>query len=292
MSVALGVGFAAVAALSLAVQSVTVQRSTTHQSLSDIVTVVFAVNLLVMVPVAMWQSFPEFGLTPLSVAAFAAGGLLGSLFARVALFVGIERLGASRAEPLKSTFPLVALLIAALTLGEPLTGTVLLGIVFVVAGGAAISLDTRAGQDTRQYRWLDLGFPLLAALFLGIDPVFTKVGLETGTPAVVGTTVRVLAAASGFTAYRLWRRFRTGGWTRPSATRWSVAAGLANTTYLLTYLAALAYAPVSTVTPILGASPLLVLVLAPLSGRDERLSLRLVTAVAVLVLGVALVLTG
>lgn len=292
MSTHLGIGLAGLAALALAVQGVSVQRSTARQSLSDVIAVVFLVNLLVMVPITVVVFFPAFDLTPLSVGAFAVGGVLGSLLARVALFVGIDRLGASRAEPLKSTFPLFAVLIAVVALGEQLTATVLVGILFVVAGGAAVSWDAKA-KGTNRRRWTDLGFPVAAAVLLGIDPVFTKIGLETGTPAVVGTTVRVIAAAAVFACYRFWRQFRTETGSRLSVTRWSLVAGVANTVYLMAYLAALARAPVSVVTPVLGVSPLLVLAIAPLvSTRDERITVRLALAVTVLVAGVVLVLTG
>lgn len=295
MSTQLGVGFALLAALALAVQSVSVQRSTTHQPLSDVITVVFLVNLLVMVPVTVGLFFPAFDLTLLSIGAFATGGILGSLLARIALFVGIVRLGASRAEPLKSTFPLVAVLIAVVALGEALTATVVAGVLLVVIGGAAVSWDAQAVQTggTRQRRWVDVGFPLAAALLLGVDPVFTKIGLETGTSPIVATTVRVIAAAAVFACYRLWKRFRARTPGRLLVTRWSFTAGIANTVYLLAYLAALGRAPVSLVTPILGVSPLLVLAISPfVSAREERITIRLGIAVTILVAGVVLVLSG
>jgi drug/metabolite transporter (DMT)-like permease len=258
--VTLGVGFAVLAAVALAVQSLAVRVSTRTRSLTDLVAGVFAVNVLVLLPVTVAVHGPSYGLTARSVVAFAVGGFLGSLLARVALFVGIQRLGASRAEPLKSTFPLVAVAGAVLLLEEPLTTTLVVGVVLLVGGAAAVSWDTRASPTTASGRraWVDMGFPLAAALLLGLDPVFTKTGLAEGTPALVGVTVRVLAAASGFGLYLLVDRLRNHGpWpVRPD--RWTLVTGLANTTYLGAYLIALGRAPVSAVAVLVAGVVLVV----------------------------------
>lgn len=96
------------AAVSLAGQSLTVRLSARSYSVTTVVGTMFTVNLVLLVLAAGSIYYPQFGLPPRSVVAFAAGGILGSLLARFYLFVGIDRLGASRAEPLKSLFPLVA----------------------------------------------------------------------------------------------------------------------------------------------------------------------------------------
>ncbi|MFC7248823.1 EamA family transporter [Halomicroarcula sp. GCM10025324] len=295
MNVSVGVGVAVLAAVALAAQSLAVRRSTASHSVSDVVAGVFLVNLVVLVPLSVASYRPPYGLTPRSLAALAIGGLLGSLLARAALFVGIERLGASRAEALKSTFPLVAVVAAVVALGEGITPTVAAGVVLLVAGAAAVSWDARASPVTASGRevWTHVGFPLAAAVCLGVDPVFTKVGLAGETPALVGATVRVLAAACGFGLYLGWRRVRhDASWpSRPG--RWTVVVGIANTTYLSAYLWALSREPVNVVAPILGASPLLVLLGSALFARDdEQLTARLGIAVAVLVAGVVLIVSG
>ncbi len=287
----LGAGLAVLAAVGLAGQSIAVRQAAKERSITDLVAVVFAVNLVVLVPATAVLSYPSFGLTPTAIGAFAVAGLLGSLLARAALFVGIHRLGASRAEPLKSTFPLVAVGSAVLVLGEPVTPVLVVGVGLLVVGAAAVSGDARASTATAS--GADIAFPLAAALLLGIDPVFTKVGFAEGTPALVGVTVRVLAAAGGFGGYLLWRRLRGGRYRPARPTRLALVAGVANTVYLAAYLAALARTPVSLVAPVLGASPLLVLLgSAILTPEDEQVTLRLGAAVAVLVTGVVLVLQG
>jgi drug/metabolite transporter (DMT)-like permease len=291
----LGAGFAILAALGLAVQSLSVRLSTKDQSVTEVVAFMFVVNALVLVPVTAIVYYPAYGITVASLVAFAIAGVLGSLLARVCLFTGIHRLGASRAEPLKSIFPLVAVLSAVVVLGEAMSVALLVGIVLLVGGAVGVSLDARQSPVTATGRrvWIDLSYPLAAAVLLGADPVFTKLGLAEGTPALVGLTIRVLAAAGGFGVYLLWRRTRQHDALSIHPTRWLLLASLANTVYLGAYLAALARAPVSVVTPILGASPLLVLsASAAFVQGEERVTLRLALAVLVLVVGVVLVLVG
>lgn len=290
-----GMGFAVLAAAALAGQSLAVRRSTQDHRVTDVVAVMFGVNVLVFVPAAAVRYYPAYGLTVGALVAFAVGGLVGSLLARVALFIGIERLGASRAEPLKSTFPILSVLGAAIVLDETVTATLVVGMLVIVAGVVAVTREARSSPVTAGGRrvWTDLSFPLLAAVLLGIDPLFTKLGLAEGTPPLVGLTVRILAAATGFAAYRLWRRARTGRRSTFTPTRWILVASLANTGYLATYFLALDAASVAVVTPIVGVSPLLVVLgAAVFLPRDEAVTRRLGLAVALIVAGVTVVLVA
>ncbi|TQQ82762.1 hypothetical protein EGH24_04790 [Halonotius terrestris] len=290
-----GVGFAVLAALALAAQSLAVRVGTKTQSVAAVTAVMYAVNLVVLLPLAAVVAYPDFALTPRAVVAFAVAGLLGSLVGRLCYFIGIERLGSSRTEPLKALFPLVAVGTAVVVLGEEVTATLLAGVVLLVLGGAVVTLDSRDSPTTPQGRdlWIALAFPLAAAFFLGVDPVFTKIGLAEGTSPLVGVTIRILAAGAGFAAYLLWRPARTGGFESLQVTRWLLVASVANTVYLLAYYAALARIDVAVVTPVLGLSTLFVVAGAAvfLQG-DERVTWRLVGATVIVVAGVVLVVQG
>lgn len=291
----LGPGLAILAAVALAVQSLAVRLSTKSQSVSNVVSLIFVINLLVLVPLTLVVYYPDFALSRVSIASFAIAGLLGSFLARYFLFLGIHRLGASRAEPLKSTFPLVAVISAVVVLGEVLTLSLVVGVVLLIGGAIAVSWDARDSPvtPTGKAALVGLSFPLLAAVLLGIDPVFVKFGLAEGTPPLVGVTVRVIAAAAGFGLYLGWVRLRSGALATPTPTRWVILSGVANTVYLAAFLAALASAPVSVVAPILGASPLFVLVGSVLFlQQDEKVTGRLVAGVLVLVAGVVLIVAG
>ncbi|MBP2251223.1 drug/metabolite transporter (DMT)-like permease [Halarchaeum solikamskense] len=289
----IGAAFAVLGALCLAVQSLAVRLGTKTHRVTDVVAAMFGVNLLVLVPVAGVVAYPDYRLTPGAVAAFAVAGLLGSLIARFCYFTGIARLGASRAEPLKALFPVFAAGVAVVALGESLT--LAAGVALLVLGSAVVAFDSRATAATASGSRLRaaLAYPLAAALFLGIDPIFTKLGLATGTTPLVGLTVRVVAASLGYVAYVAWRRWRDGTAWRPRANRWLLAASVANTAYLGAYYAALGRAPVAVVTPLLGVSTLFVVAGAALFlQREERVTPRLGVAAVLVVAGAALVVRG
>lgn len=288
----LGAGFAVLSAVGLTAQSLAVRVGTRDSTVSELIVVMFGINLLVMVPLTAVAEYPRFGLTPAAVGAFAVAGVLGSLLGRSAYFLGIATIGSSRTEPLKALFPVVSVVAAVFVLDETLTSRHLLGIALVLGGGMAVILEARDSAVTGTGRQLLLGmaFPLAAALFLGVDPVFTKLGLAEGTPALVGVTIRVAAGAAGFGAYLAWRRLRGGRGLSITLDRWLGLAALANTVYLLAYYAALARIPVSVATPILGTSTLLVVLAAAVFiPEDERVTAKLVAAAAVVLVGVGLV---
>jgi len=291
----LGVSLAVLAAAGLAVQSLAVRLGTETRTVPEVIAAMFALNLLVLVPVTAVVAYPAYAISARALGAFVVAGLLGSLAARYCYFVGIARLGASRTEPLKALFPLFAVGTAILVLGERATPTLLAGVVLLVLGGAAVTLEARANPNAPTGRALGvaLAFPLTAALLLGVDPVFTKIGLSTGVSSLLGVTVRVAAAAAGFGLYLAWRTVRTGRVGIRLPNRWVVVASVANTGYLLAYYAALARAPVAVVTPVLSLSTLFVVVGALLFvQREERVTGRLLGAAAVVVAGVVLVVQG
>lgn len=287
-----GVGFGVLAAVGLTVQSLAVRLGTKTRPVSDVVAVIFVVNVLVLLPVAGVVEYPRYGVTVRSLLAFAVAGILGSLVARLCYFVGIARLGASRTEPLKALFPVVAVGVAVVVLDEHVSAQLLVGIALVLGGGVAVVSEARTSPITATGRrlWLDMLFPLAAALFLGIDPIFTKLGLAEGTPALVGVTIRIGAGATGFGLYLAWRALRGGYVPSVALNRWILVASLANTAYLLSYYAALARTPVTVVTPVLGTSTLLVVAGAAVFLQDdERVTWRLGTAALVVVLGIVIV---
>jgi drug/metabolite transporter (DMT)-like permease len=116
-----GVGLSLVAAVAIAVQSLTVRLGTREYSVNAVITLVFLVNLAVLVPLAALPAVRRPPISTRAIVAFALAGLLGSLLARWAYFEGIDRLGSSRAEPLKALLPIFALIAAVLALGETVT---------------------------------------------------------------------------------------------------------------------------------------------------------------------------
>lgn len=289
-----GVLFAAGAACFLAGQALTIRIATRRGKSVDVLLVVMAVNLAVLAPLALVFD-PNPTLTPRSVLAFAAAGIVGTMLGRALFYSGIKRIGASRAEPIKASMPLHATVFAVLFLGEIVTPEQFAGVVLIVAGIALITWDGSrtdvAGEETP---WVGLALPLTAAFVFAVEPILATIGLREGTSVVVGLTLKTGAATAVFVGYlALTRSLPKPGGIPRSELRWYVLAGVMSTGFLITYYAGLSVSRVGIVVPIMQTSPLIVLAVSAAFLRDaERVTLRLLFSVLVVVLGAVTVTLG
>lgn len=283
----LGVGLTLLAALALAVNALSVRLGTRKGRADDALVVVLLVNVVVLVPIAVVAAAPRFTLSWAALWSFGAAGLVGTLFARVLYYASLERIGASRSEPVKASQPLHASAIAVLILGETLLVPHALGILLIVAGVALIVVETRSdATGLGGVSPLELLLPLGAAFLYGLEPIFAKVGFRTGTPALVGLAVKTVVATVGFAGYLRWRDALSFTTTDAGSVRWYLVAGVANTAFLLSYYTALSFTPVTVVVPIMQTSPVFVVGLSLLSlQRIERVTWRVAAGTLVVVAG-------
>ena len=290
----LGVFLASLAAVAWAVNNIAIRIGTADRGVSDALAAVMLTNAAVLAPVAAVVHYPDYGLSVRSIAAFGAAGITGLLIGRICLFRGIRTIGASRTTPVVSASTLVSAVLAVRFLDETLTAAHAVGILLIVAGIAIISwlMATDGGGPTSlRETGLLLALPLSAAFFIGIEPIFVRVGLDSGTPVLVGLAVMSTAALAGYVVYQRLRR----GTVRPPwhspARRWYLVAGVSSTIGLVSYFVALTVAPVVVVIPIIQSSPLVVLGLSAvfLSRRLERVTWRLAAAAVVVIVGATLV---
>lgn len=154
----LGVTLAAVAACCLAAQALTVRFVTYNGRTEDVMFVVLLVNLAVIVPLAL-VLVPDPTLTATAFVAFVAAAAVSTVLGRACYFVGIRRVGASRAEPIKASMPLWATVLAVVLLDERMTGLQFIGI--LVSSAAARSSLGRGPRPTdrrgTQFRGSDWG---------------------------------------------------------------------------------------------------------------------------------------
>ena len=289
-----GVLLAVLAAGLLATQNIAVRLATDGTGVSRAVLIVMAINLGVIGPAAAIVHFPSYGLSWRAAGAFATAGVVGLVLGRVCMYGAIKSIGASRTTPLVSASTFVTALLAIWLLGESVTVPHGIGIVLIVFGIAAIAWSTAADAG-REASLRDVGaslvLPLGAAFFIGVEPIFVRVGLDDGTPVLVGLAVMMAAALASYLAYL---RIRGGGLAGIAATpnlRWCLVAGVTSTFGLLSYFAALRAAPVVVAIPLIHTAPLIVIALsvAFLPQRLERVTLPLVVGAAVVVAGAILV---
>lgn len=294
-SYATGILLALVAAVANAVNYLSVRVGTSEGRTMDAVTIVLVVNIVVLGPIVAVLYYPDYGIDRVSLLAFVGSGIFGTLLGRAFSYLGIDRIGASRAAPIFSSNAIIASILGVVLLGETLTSFHAVGIVLVVAGAAGISWETtQENPDDLPRRELLLGlvFPVLAAFAYGVDPIFARVGLEAGTPPAVGLVIKLVTAIAGFSLYLLWESDVPAPSTfRVSNSRWFLLAGVANTLFLLSFYSALDVAPVSVVAPVMISYTFFVVVISALFVPQhlERITWRLVVAALFVVAGLVLI---
>ena len=282
--------FAFLAALIVAMTSVAVRIGTQKNRSSDILAVVLIVNLIVFIPLAFLIHHPNYGLTYRSIGAFIDAGIEGTVLARSLYYEGIRHIGASRAEPMKASNPMIAAIAAVILLGETLSIEIIIGILMIVTGVALVSMEITSRKEKLKGSLKGIMITLLASFFYALDPVFNKVGLEEGTPILVGLALKAAAGGIVFFAYLWWNgKLPILSKMDSSQWKWMLIAAVCNTCFLIAYFLAISSGPVTIVFPIMQTSPLLVAGISFLFlQRLERVTVRLLVGAFVVVFGASL----
>lgn len=223
---------------------------------------------------------------------FAAAGVVHFIGGWTCLALSQQRIGAATTGAVVAATPLVASLLASLVLDERLTVVTWLGVVLVTAGVAMLSLR---GDHVSARRVTVPWFALGAAASWGTSPLFIRWGLELLPMPLVGVFVGLSAAALVYLgAFLVSGRLRAGPPTG-AALGWIVTAGSIVAFAIAAQWLAVALAPIAVAYALMQLSSPVVVVAAPIviGGVFERLTVRLVLAVAAIGAGsVMVVLTG
>ena len=221
---------------------------------------------------------------------FIAVGLLFPGAVTLLTFEANRVLGPVITGALGNLAPIFAVTLAFVMLGEPLRPAQLGGLAVIVAGVALLTL-TR-GADSGRWRSWYLLLPLAGAAMRGLVQPTIKLGLEIWPSPFAATVVSYFVSTLVVLTAARWR---TGEFMAPAPRRgrlWFVGTGLCNGMAVLLMYAALANGPVALVSPLVATYPLVTVALAALVlGRTDDLP-RLAMAVALTVVGVALLLVG
>jgi len=241
----------------------------------------------------LFWSLAPFSIDPAEVDLIAAGlfAVVGLLFPAAVTLLNFEAnrlLGPNIAGAVGGLAPLFAVLLAVMLLGEHLRSSQLAGIAAIVVG---VVLMYRGQWQAFTIRglWL-LALPLGASAIRGFVQPVIKLGLERWhnpmAAVVIGYAISsaVLMLAALVPGRAPERRFNRRG------ALWFAAVGLCNGCAVLCMYSALGCGPVTLVSPLIAAYPLVTLLLSFRFLKHERLDARLVTAVAVTVGGVVLLL--
>ena len=205
-------------------------------------------------------------------------------------FTGVARLGASRSQPLRTTYPLWSTVWSMALLGEQPSAGVLAGTALVVSGTVLISWSSnRAASD---YRWWHILFPLSAAFLAGVAFPVRRYALDISDQPLFFAAVLATVASVCLSVTMSAGRAREGlVWHRRALLPF-VIAGAFETVASLFSLIAVSMGRVVVVAPLVATSPLWTLLLAMLLLRGvERITAKSVAGTLAVVAGTVTIIT-
>jgi drug/metabolite transporter (DMT)-like permease len=232
-------------------------------------------------------------IAPLPLAVFIATGIVGAYLGRTLFVKSVAQIGASRAQSLNNSSPLITVLLAALLLGETLSPAVLGGVLLIIAGVFFVTTTDAQGEDSGAARTLTLT-SIMATLCYGIVPVLKKFGTDLGGPPVLGALVmHATGLALLLTLGRLLKIELKWHKLPLSSFLCFVGAGVLQGIGSILTLKALLYAPASVVAPIWNTQPIISFILTKvLLHGIEVVTLRDGVAAALVVMGVLVLRWG
>jgi len=228
-----------------------------------------------------------------AVLIFAGTGVVGAYIGRTLFVKSVDQIGASRAQSLNNSSPLITVLLAAVGLGERLSFPALVGVMFIISGVFCVTQRDSATREGNARRRITLA-AVLATLCYGVVPVLKKIGTDHGGPPVLGALVMhatglmlLMALGNLLKIDRKWQRIPI------NSLGCFVSAGFLYAIGSIFTLKALVHAPASVVAPIWSAQPIISFFLARTTLKGiEEVSFRDGAAAALVVLGVLVLRLG
>ena len=279
--------WAIISAVAWAGDSILVRKGAPFSNPSTAALVSFAVNAAVLVPYILYQYPVEKIFQPANLF-FVMSGVIQPAIVRVLFYVGIVRLGVSRAGPIRGTSPFFSVAIAFFLFHERPELVVYIGGLLTIAGTWLVSYQ-RAGEA--KWRVVDLMFPLGAAMLASVSQNIRKVGLNSTAEPVIASTITtatslfcllVSLAFSGKRSIQI----------NPQCLRYYGAAAVFALVGQLCNFIALNGGQISIVSPLINTTPLFVIGLTALFLRGEEKINRLVVIGVVLLVGGIVLITG
>ncbi|MFC4407991.1 DMT family transporter [Haloarchaeobius iranensis] len=256
--------------------------------------VVVDLSLFVLALLALHGPALLDGLDPTVAGLFLFAGATGTALGRLAIFVGVDRVGASINSAVVSARPLFGAAFALGLLGEPVTATTAAGIVVLVVGLVVLSLAK--GGDITGWESRDLAFPLGSGALFAFGNVVRRFGLETGGASVLqAVALNEAGALLVFLAYASTRGTQGFRSADRSSYAYFAASGCLTAVALLSQFGALALPAgrVAIVESLTSTAPLFTTVFAYFLLRDlERVTRGVVVGAVLIVVGAALVTVG
>lgn len=216
----------------------------------------------------------------LALAVFIGLGLMQSVISLLT-FIGLQKIGTSRSQPLRNSYPLWSAAIATAVMGESANFAVLVGTFSVVTGVVLISWRPEAAPPS--YRWWHALYSTAAAFLAGVAFPLRRYGLTITNEPVFFSFVVAMVSLLGAIPYTLSTGAGRGLIWHPKGVVHFFLSGFFEAVGALLTLVALTTGKVVIVAPIVATTPLfsLALSLIFLHGKEKVTGLTILGTIAV-----------
>jgi len=200
---------------------------------------------------------------------------------------GMRHLGPTLSMTLSSTSPLFGVAFGVLWLNETLTWPVIAGTFGIIF--AVLILSKRSSKTVESWPVWALGLPIGAAAVRSLSHVLSKIGMVgIPDPYFVGLVCFSVSALVTMATNRVGNASRPISW-RQHGPYWFLLSGFFMGTAILALNTALLSGDIITVIPIVASAPIFTMLFSILIFRREHLTMRVVTAVLIVVPSVILI---
>ena len=238
-------------------------------------------TVILWAAVFLTGGIPEFARAALLV--FVVLGILQSLTSLLT-FTGLHKIGTSRSQPLRNTYPLWSALIAIIILHERAGTLIVTGTFLVVVGVVLISW--KPDVPPPGYRWWHIAYSLGAGMLAGIAYPLRRYGLMITDEPVFFAAIVAVVSLAGALPYLAVTRGTPTGHQRLGGLGYFLLSGFFEAMGALLSLMALSSGRVVVIAPIVATTPLwnLIVAIVFLRGREE-INLRTITGTLAVVVG-------
>lgn len=221
---------------------------------------------------------------------FVAVGLFVPGVTRVLSFRAIQSMGSSVTSTIVNTTPMFSTVFAIALLAERPTTMIVAGVMATVAGLVTVSW----GGVQAPYRKIELVYALLCPLIFSLKDVTVRWALAGGEGQPI-LSAGIAALTSTIQIFLFIRFVQDVQFALPPApvARWFISSGIFTGGSFLFMYVALSLERVSIIAPLINSYAVFVILLTPLMAKQiEKVTLRRVVGVAMVVAGIFLVALG
>lgn len=212
-------------------------------------------------------------------------GSFAPTLVRTLTYLGIHKLGAGRAAPLRALTPFFATIIAIFFLKESPKSIIFVGIFLIILG--IILVSKKEKRDFTPWRPVQFLYPLSAAFLAGIAASLRKYGLNLMPQPIFASAVAATSSLIILTFYVL-RKYDLRNFFAvkyKQEFKLIIVASFLTSIGEIVDLSALLFGKVSLVVPIFAATPLTVALLSQIFLKEHEIVTRRLVLAAILIIG-------